>query len=205
VTPSRIGINTVSKSSDSRFLGKHVAEPEHVVRDKQPPGPQRRSRFVQHLRIAFLVDVVEHHVEAAAASPDDLQRVADHDLHAVPEATPSEKIRRLLGPLRGLFTGHYASFGPNGPREPVGAVAEARPQLDHPSGVDHLRQQIEQAPHLRPHDREGVALGQLLHLLEDGVVRTSQLVKVAIDAWIDDVHSGGSPAVQEKPGRRKTR
>jgi hypothetical protein len=107
----------------------------------------------------------------SSASP-----TSDLDVDTVGEAAALEELLRLGGSLGRLLGQDHLAFGADRTGEPVGAVAEARAQLDHAPCRDDRRQLLQQLADLRADDGKVALCAQELHLAQHGVGGARQLV-----------------------------
>ena len=118
---------------------------------------------------------------------DRLERVRLDDLDPLGDAGALEEVARLAGPRRVTLDRHDPPAAER-LRHVQRRVADRGPDLEHERRVERPHERREEAAGLPVHDRDPLALGQLLHLTHDRRPLGPQVVEVAGDGVGEDRH-----------------
>ncbi len=175
-----------------RFLVENSSAPENVVAEEQSALPQFRDCLAEDPGVLMLVDVVEDDIELPIDLVDQLDCVAGDELHLAGEFRALEVCPGVLDVVGVVLrTDHRAGFSQR-LCEPVGGIAETRPELEDPAGFDGPRDGIEEAADKRTHDREISCQGVLLHVFQNAVAVRRHAHEVIDDIGVNDIQSSGN-------------
>ena len=161
---------------------------QHVVDDEHPALGRLRFGQVQILLVLGLGGVEEDHVERTVEIVDHVEGIAVNDLDPIGDAGAPQELPGLHHPAD-VALDRDDPPAPELLRHVERRIADRGAHLEHELGVECPHERREEAARLPVHDRDALALGQLLHLAHHRRALGSQLVQVALDVLGEDRHS----------------
>ena len=187
---SRAAASEASRHCVLGVLGqRHLAGHQEVVHHEHGALAELRVGQLDVALVLALRGVHEEKVEGAVQRRERLEGVALDELHAIGHPGALQEVARPSGALGVALERDHAALAQL-LRHVERRVADGGADLQH-HRVERAAERREEAAGLPMHDRDPVAVGQLLHLGHRPGALRAQAVEVALHLLVEDPHRRG--------------